>query len=629
MTIAKIAKIHWSCAMKMLPLVSPSSRKHRQILAMLAILAIPLAAQQQEVIITAPQGEGIQFPGMPGQRQFKTGTGRISGRVLSLEGMPLRRAQVRIGGPEVAPKAALTDTDGRYEFRELPAGRFTLTATKSGYVTVQFGQTRPFESGKQIELSENQRLDKVDITMPRGGVIAGRVLDEFGEPVPDAMVSALRSTWAGGRRRLVNAGRPVQTNDLGQYRLFGLPPGEYFISANLRGEMMMFDMGPMPGVANPSASNPNSGYAPTYFPGTTNGSDAQKVAIAAGQEAQSTDFALLPVKLSRVTGTVINSEGKPIEGAMVNAMPRNADFGGFMMPHSTRTDRNGNFTLSGMTPGDYTLQTRSMQMMSTGDGNTMVFSTRIEGGPGGARGPGADAEFGSAPVSVSGDDMLNVMIVTSKGTTASGRVTFEDGPPPPTLTTVRIMAVPAENEPRFFGPGGGPQSVTAEGTFELRGLSGVRLIRVMNPPSGWMAKAVRLNGNDVTDSGVDFKPGDAVSGIEIVMTSRITEVTGTVKSSDGSAAKDYTVVIFSADADKWTMPMTRYVTGTRPDQEGRFRARNLPPGDYYAIALEYIEQGSWGDPDVLERLKARAKRVSIGEGERKTMDLDLTGASIP
>jgi hypothetical protein len=180
-----------------------------------------------------------------------------------------------------------------------------------------------------------------------------------------------------------------------------------------------------------------------------------------------------------------------------------------------------------------------------------------------------------------------------------------------------------------FGPGGGPQTLTAEGTFELRGLSGIRLIRVMNPPSGWMAKAVRLNGNDVTDSGIDFKPGDAVSGIEIVMTSRITEVTGTVKSSDGSPARDYTVVIFSTDSDMWTIPMTRYVTGTRPDQEGRFRARNLPPGDYYAIALEYIEAGSWGDPDVLERLKAKAKRVSIGEGERKTVDLDLTGFSTP
>ncbi len=122
-------------------------------------------------------------------------------------GAPVRRAQVRISGPDIGSKTAMTDAEGRYEFRDLPGGRFTLSAIKSGFVTVQYGQTRPYESGKSIELVEAQVLDKADIAMPRGSVISGRVLDEFGEPVADAMVSAMRSAWTAGRRKLQPTGR--------------------------------------------------------------------------------------------------------------------------------------------------------------------------------------------------------------------------------------------------------------------------------------------------------------------------------------------------------------------------------------------------------------------------------------
>ncbi len=195
----------------------------------------------EQTIQIMPGGGGggpIQFPGMMGgPRTFKTGTGRIRGRVLASDGGgPIRRAQVRISGPEVAPKAALTDAEGRFEFRELPAGRFTLQATKSGFVSVQYGQTRPFESGKPIELADKQSLDNADISMPRGSVIAGRIVDEFGDAIPDVSVTAMRQTWQNGRRRLVpSPGRVAQTNDLGQFRIYGLPPGDYYVSATLRG----------------------------------------------------------------------------------------------------------------------------------------------------------------------------------------------------------------------------------------------------------------------------------------------------------------------------------------------------------------------------------------------------------
>lgn len=577
---------------------------------------------QQQIIINGPPDMPVPLPGM-GPRQPKTGTGRLRGRVLSADtGGPVRRAQVRITGPDIGSKSAMSDAEGRYEFRDLPAGRFNLSVTKAGYVTIQYGQTRPFESGKAIDLSEGQTLDKADFSLPRGSAISGRLVDEFGDPVADALVSAMRSAWVGGRRRLQPTGRTSQTNDLGQFRIYGLSPGEYYVSATFRGADMVgmeIAMAAVTGAGGggPTGSNPNSGYAPTYFPGTANGSDAQKITLTIGQEAQNTDFALLPVKLAKISGTIISSDGKPVEGSIVNASPRNSDGAGFMMMGGgARSDKNGNFTIANVSPGEYTLQTRALQIMTTGGGDTMMFTARV-----GMGADGTEAETGSLPVTVNGEDLSGVVIVTSKGATATGHLTFEGGAKPATLTSIRVTATAAEMDGPMAGFAG-PGSVKADGTFEVKGLSGNRIVRVAGLPPGWTLKAVRVNGNDVTDSGIDFKAGEAVSGVDVVLTSKLTEVNGTVKAGS-QQAKDYTLVVFSDDSQKWSIPNSRYVAGTRPDQDGRFEVKSLPAGGYYAIAVDYLAQGEWNDPEVLERLKPKATSFSIDEGETKTLSLTL------
>jgi protocatechuate 3,4-dioxygenase beta subunit len=580
--------------------------------------------QQQQIIINgAGPDMPVPLPGM-GPRQPKTGTGRLRGRVLSAEtGGPVRRAQVRISSQDIGSKSAMTDAEGRYEFRDLPAGRFNMSATKAGYVTIQYGQTRPFESGKALDLTEGQAMDKADFSLPRGSAISGRLVDEFGDPVADAMVSAMRSAWSGGKRRLLPTGRTAQTNDLGQFRIYGLSPGDYYVNATFRtGDFagMEIAMSAVTGAGSggPTGSNPNSGYAPTYFPGTPNGSDAQKISLAVGQEAQNTDFALLPVKLAKISGTVISSEGKPVDGSMVNATPRNSDGAGMMMMMSggARTDKNGNFTILNVSPGEYTLQTRVFQIMTSGGGDNMVFTARVGVGP-----DGSDAETGSLPVAVSGQDLSGVVIVTSKGATATGQLTFEGAAKPSTLTNIRVNAIAPDMDGPMIGFGG-PGTVKPDGTFELKGLAGNRLVRVQSLPPGWTLKSVRVNGNDVTDTGIDFKAGEAVNGVDVVVTSKLTEVNGTVKAGS-EQAKDYTLVIFADEPQKWSLPNSRYVAGTRPDQEGRFQIKNLPAGGYYAIAVDYLAQGEWGDPDVLERLKSKATSFSIDEGETKTLALTL------
>ena len=592
--------------------------------ALVLAVAVLGGSAGAQVFIPATGGEPMQFP--QAGREMKTGTARVKGRLVTAEtGAAVRRAQVRISGSDILPKMATSDNDGSYEFRDLPAGRYTISATKSGYVSVGYGQTRPFESPKPIELTDGQVIDKADIVMPRGSVISGRIVDEFGEPLADATVTAMRSSWSNGRRRLQATGRTATTNDLGQYRIYGLPPGEYYVSASLRGghEMMVMEMAVAAIRTSSAAASeaPTSGYAPTYYPGTANGTEAQKLTLAIGQEAMNTDFGLIPVRLAKVSGTVIGSEGRPLEGVMVSATPRNAGASTLVFPGgaAARTDKNGNFTLSSVAPGEYTLNARTTNIVTSerrGDGERAVFTmTRVS-----VEGGGGETEFGSVPLSVAGEDMSNVMIATSKGTSASGRVIYEGGSKPRS-NTLRISAASAEAE----GPLallGGSASVTAEDTFEIKGLAGQRIFRVSNVPAGWVLKAIRLNGTDITDNGIDIRPNEPVSGLEVVLTSKSTEVAGAVQAGNDPAT-DYTVVIFSDDPQKWTAPMTRHVASARPNQDGRFQVKHLPAGGYYAVALDYIAQGDWNDPEVLERLRSRATRFTLDEGEAENLNLKL------
>jgi len=590
--------------------------------ALAAVLSTPAAAQ---MVIG---GEPMQMLPPGGGRQMKTGTGRIKGRLLAADtGNPVRRAQVRLSGPDVLPKSVTTDNEGRFEFKDLPAGAFTINASKSGFVAVNYGQKRPFEPGKPIELVEGQSVDNADITMPKGSVISGRILDEFGEPVADTVVNAMRSTWSNGKRRMQSTGRTATTNDLGQYRIYGLPPGDYYVSATLRGtqEMVVTEMAAMAvRTASPiggAPDGPTSGYAPTYFPGTPNGNEAQKLVLAVGQEAQNTDFGLFPVRLVRVRGSVVTSEGRPAEGVMVSAAPRTANDSNplFGASSTARTDANGNFTLTGVAPGDYTLNARTSQIFtSSADGNSMSFTMVRSAGPGG--GGESSQESGAIPLTVGGEDMSNVIIATTKGASVTGRVVYEGGSRP-TTNSIRISAAGTDDT----GPMtlvSGASSVTPEGTFEIKGLSGQRVFRVNNIPAGWVLKAVKVNGTDITDHGMEFKSAEAVTGVEVILTSKLTEVKGAVKAGN-DPAMDYTVVIFSDEPEKWRVPTSRHIATGRPNQQGQFQVKNLPAGSYYAIALEYIPQGEWNDPEVLERLKSKATTFSVGEGEVKTIDLKL------
>ena len=190
----------------------------------------PPAAPSQDQTQPAAQGGGR---GRGGQRQQQTrdraqlpqGTAAIAGRVLTADtGRPVKRARVAVsGGGRGGGRTAVTDDQGRYVVDGLPAGSYTVTASKTGFVDAVFGQRRPLQPGTPIDVADAQQLANVDLRIVRGGVITGRVLDEDGEPLARALVTVQRYQYVRGERQLMAAGGD-QTDDRGQYRVFGLPP---------------------------------------------------------------------------------------------------------------------------------------------------------------------------------------------------------------------------------------------------------------------------------------------------------------------------------------------------------------------------------------------------------------------
>ena len=579
----------------------------------LLIVAAILGALAQGPPPGAPQGgRGQVRPGMPpraGQPQEEApkGTAVMRGVVLAADtGTPIRRAQVRASAPGVrSSRLATTDAQGRFEFREMPAGRYTVSASKGGFVGLQYGQQRPSQSGTPLEISNGQVMDKLVIALPRGSVISGRVFDEFGEPIANAVVNAMRYGYSAGARRLMPAGGQNSrdtTDDQGQYRIFGLPPGEYVISANFRGGG---------GEVTDPAGEP-SGYAPTYFPGTPNATEAQRVRVDVSQEQNSVNFALIATRLVRITGTVIDSRGAPVTAGALVLMPADTLRSGMQMPNAgARVDRNGAFRLIDVAPGRYILQTRTNIGGPAGRGGAAAAAAGIE------------PEFARIDLAVGAQDIEGVVLVTAPGARATGQVVVDSAQPNTLrLDQVNIAARSVRvDAPGFGGPGGNTRA-NQDGTFTLTGLFDPVLIRA-NAPQGWTLKQVLLGQQDVTDMPLEFTAGQTLSALQVVLTDKITTVSGALTNTRGQAVTDATVVVFPADEQLWTY-QSRYIRVARPDQQGRYQITGLPPYDnYLMVAVQGLEDGQAGDPEFLASIKADATTLRVNEGETKVADMRM------
>jgi hypothetical protein len=540
----------------------------------------------------------MQIPPRDGAAaEAPTGTARIRGRVVAADnGIPLRRAQVRVSVAELRINRSVnTDAEGRYEFSELPAGRYTIFVSRSGYVSLQFGQRRPLESGRPLDVGNAQIVERIDFALPRGGVIAGRVTDEIGEPLAGVRMQAMRYQYLpNGQRQLTPVGGApfgLTTNDLGEFRLYSLMPGTYIVSA------APFEMSAMMTSPGAPASPQTDGHGITYYPGTVNVDEAQAITVGIAEVA-SASFALVPQLMTRISGLVRDSQGKPLAASL---SLRTQSGGGMSMRGLTVAGSDGRFSVANVPPGEHFIE----------------VSPR----------PGYE-ESASLPITAGGQDITDLIITTSAGKTISGEVIFEGGSVG--QQSLRVSASsPDPGSPPLTRIYDNTQGVVDEkGRFQIRGLSSGRavfnVLPVM-PGAGaptWFIKSVTIDGENVIDTPFDLSTAKDDIRIEIVMTDKQTTISGTVRNARGEQVIDYTVVVFPERLKEGAIG-ARYTRSVRADQQGRFQARGLPPGDYLAVAVDSLEQGRQWDPEFRNQVEPSAKPFRLTEGQTATIDLAL------
>ena len=558
---------------------------------------------------------GVSTRDTPAQRVADAAVpkGRIAGRVVAADtGRPVVRARVLLQGAGIAGgRGALTDDEGRFEVVELPEGRYTLTAGKTGFITLSYGQRRPLQSGTPIQLADGQQLTGIDFSLPRGSVIAGHVFDENGDPLPGASVRAARYEYAQGTRQLVPVGAAT-TDDLGAFRIWGLNPGEYYVSATLppfgpggRGfggpPPLLAGRGGRGGPATDSRGSEGEqvGYAPTFYPGVPAVNDARPLSVGLSMEVPNVDFNVLLVRTARVSGHVVNPDGTPVTSGNVTLLPEGGGqrgrqgIGGTF---GTRIDWDGSFAMANVTPGRFVLRAR-----------------------------GDDAEtpqFAVQPLTVGESDLSNLTVILSPAAVVTGTVSFQStqGQSVPDPGQIRVAAPLVDT----FDVGPNQLArVQRNGTFTLGGVqAGTHLFRAQGAPRGWMLKSVLVSGRDVIDTPIELRSGQKLADVQLIFIDRLTEVSGSIADDRGAPVTEFTLLAFPVDEDLWRA-QSRHIMTARPDQNGRYQMRGLPAGDYFLVAVDPSEQGEWFEPAYLSAHVNGATRFSLAEGDVKTQDFRL------
>jgi hypothetical protein len=278
-----------------------------------------------------------------------------------------------------------------------------------------------------------------------------------------------------------------------------------------------------------------------------------------------------------------------------------------MSPQGGQIRPDGTFAISGLAPGEYTLRAN-------------VPQTRSGVGP-------RDTLF--ATVTVAGADITGVVLSPIQPAVVKGRIVFD--PPTTSLqaSMFQVMARPRNPEPMFMPMGtAGAPTINDDFTFELQAPAGQMVISAMSRAPGasgapWMVKSVRHASTDITDEGLNLVAGGQFDDVEIVLTNRVQVVSGLITNAQGQMVADATVMIFADDPERWG-GASRYQAVARPDQNGRYSARTLPPGEYYAVAVQYLDPARrGGDPTYYEQFIPDAVRFTLREAETKVLDLKL------
>jgi hypothetical protein len=592
-------------------------------------LAATLVAQQQ--------------PARDAATTQPTGTAVISGTVLvgPTGTEPSRRTRVTLNTSDrgIPGRTTTTDDMGRFAFRDVPAGRFALQAVRPGYLSASYGSRRPGRPGTAIPVADGAKVSNLTLRLTKGGVITGTVVDGNGQPAAGISVGVLRYIYREFTGELSLSTETVAstatTDDRGVYRAWGLPPGNYIVMATPqlgggRGAMASdFQQlttndvsraiaaakaraaGAAPAPAQPA---PRVNYAPVFFSGTPDVSQATIVTLKEAEERAGIDVAVRLFRTARIEGTVRTGDGSPLPQPLpVTLLPGGpqGDLLGTRAAGRIKTvnaDASGKFLMSDVTPGRYAV---------------VVNTGRVIGGRGTPmQATGPTALWAMAEVTMDGADVV-VSLTLQLAMSAKGRLVFDGASAPPKNTSaVRVVLIPPGAGGNLSaGPPGG--QVSADGTFTFSNVTpGPYRIAVLGSSGdNWTLKSATGNGRDAWDAWLQVGPGENLDFV-VTYTDRPSEIAGTLRDEKGQPLPEHFIVAFPADKALWIAGSKR-MRAVRPGTDGQFSIAGLPPGDYLLAALTDVEPGEWNDRAFLELLVPAGIKVSIGEGEKKKQDLQI------
>jgi hypothetical protein len=531
-----------------------------------------------------------QEPSRPAQlAEVKLGEAcTVEGQVVkSTTGEGLRKITVRLqsldGGQQI--RSAITDASGHFVFTEVAPGQYAMTAEGDGYPQQGYGQRGPRRRMKILKLAPGEHVRGIVIHLQPAGVITGAVSDEDGDPVVNAQVQALRIARQGQHRQLMGT-FAAQTNDRGEYRIFGLEPGQYLVLVNYQRQQA---------VPNEPGDDV---YVPTLFPGTPDPSQATPLEVGAGEEISSINVDLKLVHGIRIRGRVLG-EGSPLplhgalQGVYVSAMPRDFGFIGYPLGNygTNVQDKNGSFEISGVPPGSYFLSA------NWSDGHRQYY--------------------GRLSVDVGSANLDGITLIMGSGIEVRGRFRTDSD------ARLNFGGLSLWLQPPDASLGAGSAQAQPDGTFVIQNLyDGNYRLHIGGFPEEYYVKSARLGGIDVLEPGLNISHGQAVGQLEITLTLDGGRVDGTVL-KDQRPFGDALVVLVP---DPPLRSRDDLYSSKRSDSLGRFSMLGLPPGDFKLFAWEPMEGVSYNDPDYIKLYEDHGARVHIDERRQQNVQLELVPA---
>lgn len=521
-----------------------------------------------------------------------------------MTGLPVAEARVNLVPREgrIAVPPVLTNSDGRFDFLQVPAGTYAVSAARPGYLNGGHGRTTPEDTASWLELRPGDEIGNLVVRLWRLGVIAGTVKTPEGRPAINAALVLLRQRVIAGQLRWALAHR-LTSDDRGAFRASELRPGSYLLAAQ-------------------ASATGKPAFSTTFYPSTTSPRNALPLIVIPGGIAEDLVLQTTLVRSFTINGLFVTQDGRPSQG-VIRLEPRDQEErAGSISTLEVQTGPSGTFQLRNVPAAQYVLSVVAYPQWEPSNSGQkemrlLEMTAALDAGPLPSTAPLAPLPSGptnwaTVPIDMVDTDLENVRVTAAPGFRVTGRVVFTGKQPPPpihVLPTRGIHVRPSDGRDIGSFPVGRLEQDATFKTLELP--PGSYVIGMPHKFAGWEVLSIRRGEVDML--GHPFNLVGNLDDVVVTLTPELPIVSGTVRDATGRPRPDTTIVMFSGDSRDWSIAGVLYSRTrlSRPDQRGNYALPNAP-GSYLIAAIEGVLPEAWNSNGFLEMLSKRAVRVELG-----------------